>query len=131
MNQISQMWFRLRRLCGDDNTRPPPAKRRKVVSSDDDFADIVAETPDNDELQSYISSISSCSDSELLSWWDQHSKEYPQLAMLARKYHCIPASSGSSERSFSSSGNLITKKRTALDKDNVNDLLYIHANATL
>ena len=41
---------------------------------------------------------------------------------------CIQASSSSSERTFSASGNIVTPKRNKLDPENVNLLVYLKEN---
>lgn len=48
-----------------------------------------------------------------LNWWSVHASNYPVLAMLAKKYLCIPASSSSSERVFSTSGHIVSKNEAA------------------
>ena len=52
-----------------------------------------------------------------LQWWGANAVGYPNLAKLARKYLCVTATSAPSERLFSRTGNVITKKRTKLDDD--------------
>lgn len=60
---------------------------------------------------------------DLPSWWLDHSKIYPNLYRMFLKMSCIPASSASSERLFSTTGNIITDKRSLILPDNVNNLL--------
>ena len=47
---------------------------------------------------------------------------------VAKKLLAIPATSTPSERSFSVAGRLIEERRTSLDPDNVNALLFLHSN---
>ena len=45
-----------------------------------------------------------------------------------KKYFCIQATSCSSERTFSTGGNIVTPKRTNLDAENVHMMVYIRDN---
>ena len=45
-----------------------------------------------------------------LNWWCVHASIYPVLAVLAKKYLCIPASSCASEWVFSMFGHIVSKK---------------------
>ena len=59
-----------------------------------------------------------------LSWWCWHQFAYSTLARLAKKYLAIPASSAASERVFSAAGNAVTKKRSKLQDDPVDALVF-------
>lgn len=84
-------------------------------------------TPVDDELKDYLNSQSPvCTD--LLKWWDQNQKTYPNLYMAHLVVHSIPATSAASERAFSAAGNIITQKRTRLDSLNVNNLIVANSN---
>jgi hypothetical protein len=61
-----------------------------------------------------------------LEWWKGHKHFYPMLSMVARKFLCIPATSASSERMFSSAGNTVTDHRCCLNTDNVEALVFLH-----
>jgi len=52
----------------------------------------------------------------IFAWWKENSARYPLLSQLARKYLCIPASTASSKRSFSTAGLIITPLRNGLDE---------------
>eukprot|EP00731_Ephydatia_muelleri_P034784 Em0076g17a len=45
-----------------------------------------------------------------LAWWEAHCNAYPNIAILAKKYLAVPASSAPSERVFSTSKNIQQKK---------------------
>jgi len=63
---------------------------------------------------------------DLLPWWKAKACMFPRLAKLAKRVLAIPATSASSERTFSRAGLAVTEKRTNLDADSVTDLLVIH-----
>lgn len=43
-----------------------------------------------------------------LSWWKANEQVYPSRAKLAKRYLCIPGSSISAERVFSTAGDIVT-----------------------
>jgi len=49
-----------------------------------------------------------------LSWWRTNASKFPILAIMARNYLAIPATSASSERVFSTTGNIVTRNRNRL-----------------
>lgn len=68
------------------------------------------------------------SDSNPLSWWREKRVKYPHLAQLARCYLAICGTSVRAERVFSTAGNIVTKKRSSLDPENVNQLIFLANN---
>jgi hAT family C-terminal dimerisation region len=64
----------------------------------------------------------------ILAWWKVQAVRTPRLAAVARFVLAIPASSASSERSFSAAGNTVSSRRSALDPDNVDCMLFLHSN---
>ena len=82
----------------------------------------------NGELRDYLKETLSA-DKNPLSWWrDTGCQLYPQLSKLARKYLCVPGTSVRSERVFSSAGNIVNKKRAALDPDQVDRPVFLANN---
>ena len=52
-----------------------------------------------------------------LPFWKSHELEFPRLAILARNYLAVPASSATVERVFSRAGKVVTPTRTLLSPD--------------
>ena len=65
---------------------------------------------------------------DVLKWWSQHEKQFPLLSRIVKKYFCIQATSCSAERTFSTGGTTVTAKRSKLDPENVNKLVYLREN---
>jgi len=53
------------------------------------------------------------------------------LAVQARVYLAIPATSVPSERLFSSAGNVFAKKRNRLNQNNLHNILFLRENYKL
>lgn len=64
-------------------------------------------------------------------WWREHQGAFPYLATLAKEQLIIQATSVSSERVFSTAGDIVSAKRTRLSEENVNMLLFLHKNRDL
>jgi len=60
-----------------------------------------------------------------LAWWRQNSRNFPILSRLARKFLAIPATSASSERLFSTAGNILTSKRNSLGDDALSSMIFL------
>lgn len=80
------------------------------------------------ELDMYIQDTEINHNLSPLEWWKTKEGKYPRLAKIAKKYLCIPATSASSERVFSTAGNIVTSKRTCLLPENVDLLVFLHKN---
>ncbi|KAB5554101.1 hypothetical protein PHYPO_G00046300 [Pangasianodon hypophthalmus] len=63
-----------------------------------------------------------------LSWWKLNETKYPTMAILAKSFLCIPATSTASEWLFSVAGYIVSKKRASLDPDHVDMLTFMHCN---
>ncbi|EGZ18593.1 hypothetical protein PHYSODRAFT_315274 [Phytophthora sojae] len=112
---------------------PPPQSSISAVSPDPDKMDfftqfVLKATPDDSsqtplrkacaqEIESYLASARALS------------KQHPNLSRLARKWLGAVATSVPSERAFSTSGNIITAKRSSLTPELVRDLVFIAENS--
>lgn len=63
-----------------------------------------------------------------LNWWREHECEYPLLSKLTKRYLCIPRTSVSSERVFSTAGDIITAQRSALNPEHLDQILFLNKN---
>ena len=63
-----------------------------------------------------------------LSWWRTNEIMYPLLSKLGKRYFCIPATSVSAERVFSTAGDIVTAQRSTLTAEHVDQLLFLHKN---
>ena len=79
------------------------------------------------EYEFYIR-LSADMNADVLEWWSRHAQELPSLAKLARYYFTACSTSGPSERLFSLSGNIVSKKRNALKPSMVNQLVFLSFN---
>jgi hypothetical protein len=65
---------------------------------------------------------------DLLNYWYRHKSEWPALTRLALSYLSCPPSSVTSERVFSLTGNIVSKKCCALLPGNIGRLAFIKFN---
>ena len=90
-----------------------------------------AQTPLQTEIAQYRSDQGSKfirSSVDILGWWSENQQQFPLLAQAAKKYLAVQATSCAVERTFSTSGNTVTSKRTLLRSKNVEMLIYVKEN---
>ncbi len=118
----------------------PPAKKKRNLGSL--FKDVEGKRDDQEEVQPVISPEQKFQkDLELykstarldfeedpLIWWKLNYLNLPIISQLARKYLCICATSSSSERLFSTAGNIVTPLRAHLKPDKVEMLTFLSKN---
>ncbi|CAL9687558.1 unnamed protein product [Knipowitschia caucasica] len=92
-------------------------------NNDNNDAEVV-----RNELLSYFGESPISKDENPLKWWKENEARFPNLAMLARSYLSVPATSTPSERLFSAAGNIVNKKRTSLTPEHVDMLTFLHYN---
>jgi hypothetical protein len=68
-----------------------------------------------------------------VAWWAARAVPHcmPHLSLLARYLLCIPATSSSVERDFSTTGYIVSERRTRLKAGLVSDILVLHGNEDL
>ncbi len=113
------------RLPETSESLEPELKRRKIAV--DEFDDVPDEV-NNTEIHSYQRlPVQPDSCTNVLSWWKQHSREFPTLSAVARIVLCTMPTSAPSERSFSLAGHIVPERRSRLSGSSVNDILLIHS----
>ncbi|ROI15721.1 Zinc finger BED domain-containing protein DAYSLEEPER [Anabarilius grahami] len=120
-------------LSGRSMSAAPAAKRVRLVSTVDCLSDVEDSSDDTvlpeDEVSANIEFKPPKGDPfDVLLWWKENAKTFPNLAMIARKILSIPASSAASERDFSTAGFVIQEQRTQLKPGTVDDILFLHSN---
>jgi len=105
-----------------------PSKRSRFGKWSDENDATSASLDIVDEIDLYLKVGKSTDDdpAHLLSWWSEKSSTFRLLAQLARRVLAIPATSASSERTWSRVGLILSEKRTKLSPQKVCDLLVIH-----
>lgn len=80
------------------------------------------------EIKSYLleSKISKEGDPSI--YWSLNHNKYPRLSVLARKYLTALPTSAYSERCFSLSSNILTKKRSSLCPETAEILVFLNKN---
>lgn len=113
----------LRKYTNTDNS-----DRRSSTSSESSISQFADCCDNNDEMTDYLQYKCCVNPDEidLVSWWENESNEFPNLSNIALNIHSIPGSSTPSERVFSTSGNMITDKRSRLSPDSKENLLILH-----
>jgi len=84
----------------------------------------------DNEINAYFSLPELDFDLDPFTWWHEHKEQFPILSKLARVYLPILATSTPSERLFSSAGNLLTAKRTRLNPELFNRIIFLKKNAS-
>ena len=100
------------------------SKGRKLSSWLKEATQVVSTsvTPQTAQQKDYLKQNIVDPETNPLKWWSAHEVDFPVISKLAKKYLCICASSLPSERVFSVSGHIVSKKRNALKPDKVNML---------
>ncbi|RXN17445.1 Zinc finger BED domain-containing [Labeo rohita] len=86
-------------------------KRDEFSEWEDDSEDVA----ERDEVQCYIEGQFFWDGEDILSFWQSQSIAFPVLAKVSKMILCIPATSASSERTFSTAGRVLESRRNRLN----------------
>lgn len=95
-----------------------PLKKARHVSGD----------PVQQEVSNYLSEACIGEDDDPLQFWKTNQDKYPNLANVAKKYLCIPATSAPVERLFSIAGKFFRPERCRLSDKTFEMLMMIKCN---
>ena len=65
----------------------------------------------------YLERMSTLGKVNSLFYWAEASRRYPVVAEVARQYLCMPASSASSKRNFTKTGDIVRARRASLSDE--------------
>ena len=65
---------------------------------------------------------------DVLTWWRENSKLFPNIALTVRYILCVPATSVNCERAFSSANDIASKKISKLSNNSVEMLTFLRSN---
>ena len=82
----------------------------------------------DDEINRYLDEQQISAKGDSINWWRDREGIYPHLLLAVHCFLCAPGSSVPSERLFSKAGELVSKKRCSLKAENVDKILFLHAN---
>lgn len=125
------------RKANEPSAAPPPAKKkrlsdllqnRRVQLSGRQVQAASRRLQVDAELTRYLQEEVLDTSADPLLWWRENEKRFPLLATLAKKFMCICATSCSSERMFSTAGNIVTPQRVCLKPHKVNELVFLARN---
>ena len=83
------------------------------------------------EVDDYDKERENLSGQNSLEYWFDSRYKYPMLSAVARFYLCVPASSATSERSFSKTGHIMRIRRRRLTEEHVKELTFLGWNPDL
>jgi hypothetical protein len=112
--------------ASDENAevQPPPQKRQRLEQAF--FGNLFDATTTGrvNKVDSYLVSRESADD--VLNFWRSKAGQLPRLANVAKILLAIPATETSSERVFSIAGRTLEDRRSRLNPDTVDDLMFVH-----
>ena len=104
---------------------PERPRKRKLADLMEKSAPSRAEDPEWLQYQM----IQGCeTEEDPLRWWADHESHFPVIAMLARRFLSIPASSAPSERIFSLAAAIATKSRNLLSTARLSKMIFCKQN---
>ncbi|KAG1953590.1 zinc finger BED domain-containing protein [Pimephales promelas] len=121
-----------RRLVREFDSAPltPALTKSRVKRKRDEFSeweDDSEEVAERDEVQRYIEGQFFWDGEDILSFWESQSIAFPVLAKVSKMILCIPATSASSERTFSCAGQVLESGRNRLNSGTVDAILFLHS----
>lgn len=95
-----------------------------LLGSDSPGSSIEDSDPVQDEVEDFFKQQQQPRDSSPLEWWKVNACRFPTLAVLARKYLAITATSTPAERVFSVAGLKVSRLRASLTPEHVDMLVF-------
>ena len=107
----------------------PPEKRCKILDVlKGDFGDLTTPNATNKSLEFECYLRESVTIGDPLQWWKVCEPKFPRIAKAAKIFLSIPATSISSERTFSAAGLTVNNLRSSLDPETVDHIVFVNKN---
>jgi len=84
-----------------------------------------------DEVKRYLSLGARAASEDPIAFWKTNEQNFPMLAVLAKMYLTLSASSIAVENMFSTTGIILNGKRSTLAPNRANCLTFVHDNYQL
>lgn len=106
----------------------PQPKKKKIGDFGADILDNSSPSKSSvqTEFEDFTEQKNVPRETDVLLWWKMHASEFPVLAILARQYLAIPASSAASERLFSRLKLVATTARQNMSPETLCMLLFVN-----
>ncbi len=100
-----------------------------------DFAETVDDKNEESELEEVLRYYYPLNAEDLkmsqIKFWVKYVNVFPRLSQLSRMVHSVPATNLSNERNFNYAGLTLTDRRSNLDPEKVDEMLFIRSNFDL
>lgn len=114
----------------------PEVKKKKQDPEKSFFSSVLDESSDEESTGVRVESareevsryLKTRNKKDLFQFWKSSKRMYPRLYNVAKHTLNVPATSTPSERSFSVAGRLLEDRRSVLDPDKADQLLFLHSN---
>ena len=149
VNEVQDLAITRMKPSEESNQETQPSSDSEISIGDDDFsfdlhshsAVVISDSIEQknlvaeklkivvmQEVQSYLMDIENCGDIDPLVWWRDNRLKYPHVALAARKWLSVTATSTPSERVFSICGVVDTAKRSCMVGESIEKQVFLHNN---
>ena len=117
-------------VAKQESDEDPPQKKCTLDVLNGDYVDLNTTNASNNsiefELDSYLKESVTIRDP--LQWWKVCAPKFPRIVQAAKIFLAIPATSISSERTFSAAGLTVNKLRSSLFPETVDHIVFVNKN---
>ncbi len=99
-----------------------------IVYDDDDVQETAVPDSEDQIISHFIDVVAESRADNALEWWKVNEKRFPALALLAKKYLSVQASSANVERMFSIAGHIFSVRRRCLGAVFFCNLVWLKLN---
>lgn len=131
-NSIFDAYEFYKQRMEDLSVSEPPARKKIALNprKETDIFSVIIEDSDSSEdekseLEKYLDLKADQNCSDVLLWWKTNQNSYPVLALMARDYLGVMASSVPCEQVFSHCGNIVTPERSRISDKMLEQTIFL------